>query len=53
MLLWAPLFAGIGLGGVTVALTRVGGVLHQSGTWATTMLAIALGLMFWRGQTLD
>ncbi|SDZ52608.1 hypothetical protein SAMN05444004_11925 [Jannaschia faecimaris] len=41
MLFWAPFLAGIGLGGVTVALIAIGGVMRQRGTWATTMVAIA------------
>jgi len=38
---WVPLLAGVGLGGATVALMVLGGVLNQRGTWATTMVAIA------------
>ena len=37
---WVPLLAGVGLGGATVALMVLGGVLNQRGTWATTMVAI-------------
>lgn len=38
---WVPLLAGVGLGGATVALMVLGGVMNQRGTWAATMVAIA------------
>lgn len=38
---WFPLLTGVGLGGVTVALMAIGGVMNQRGTWATAMVAIA------------
>lgn len=41
MTFWPPLLAGVGLGGTTVALMATGGVMHQRGTWATIMVAIA------------
>ena len=41
MLAWAPFLAGIGLGGATVTVMAIGGVLRQCVTWATTRMAIA------------
>lgn len=41
MTFWLPLLVGVGLGGVTVVLMALGGVMNQRGTWATTMVAIA------------
>jgi hypothetical protein len=43
---WGPLLAGVGLGGVTVALMAIGGVMNQRGTWATIMVAIAFYVVF-------
>ncbi|WP_299960872.1 hypothetical protein [uncultured Roseobacter sp.] len=53
MLFSAPFLAGIGLGGVTVALMAFGGVLRQRGTWATTMVAIASFYVVFAIQTGD
>lgn len=41
MTFWFPLLTGVGLGGLTVALMAIGGVMNQRGTWATAMVAIA------------
>ncbi|WHZ38518.1 hypothetical protein [Sagittula sp. MA-2] len=46
MTVWGPLLAGVGLGGVTVALMAIGGVMNQRGTWATIMVAIAFYVVF-------
>lgn len=53
MLFWAPFLVGLGLGGVTVSMMGVGGVLHQRGTWATTMVAIASFYVVFAIQTGD
>jgi len=50
---WMPLLAGVGLGGVTVALMAIGGVMNQRGTWATTMVAIASFYVVFAIQTGD
>lgn len=53
---WLPLLAGVGLGGVTVALMAIGGVMNQRGTWATIMVAVAsfyVVFAFQTGETLE
>jgi hypothetical protein len=50
---WAPFITGIVLGGATVSLMAVGGVLRQRGTWATTMVAIASFYVVFAIQTGD
>ena len=41
MTFWAPVLAGLGLGGVAIGVMAFGGVMRQRGTWAATMVAIA------------
>jgi len=53
VIFWIPLVSGIVLGGVTVGLMAVGGVLRQRGTWATTMVAIASFYVVFAIQTGD
>lgn len=53
MTYWFPLLAGVGLGGATIALMAIGGVLNQRGTWATTMVAIAFFYVVFAIQTGD
>ncbi|UWR24570.1 hypothetical protein [Sulfitobacter sp. S190] len=53
MTFWFPLLAGVGLGGATVALMAIGGVMHQRGTWATIMVAIASFYVVFAIQTGD
>ena len=53
MTFWLPLLVGVGLGGVTVVLMALGGVMNQRGTWATTMVAIASFYVVFAIQTGD
>jgi len=50
---WGPFVTGVVLGGATVCLMAVCGVLHQKGTWATTMVAIASFYVIFAIQTGD
>ena len=50
---WMPLISGAVLGGATIALTEIGGVIRQRGTWATTMVAIASFYVVFAIQTGD
>jgi len=53
MMFWAPFITGVVIGGATVGLMAVGGVLRQRGTWATTMVAIASFYVVFAIQTGD
>lgn len=53
MTFWLPLLAGVCLGGVTVVMMALGGVMKQRGTWATTMVAIASFYVVFAIQTGD
>ncbi|SFK98523.1 hypothetical protein [Celeribacter marinus] len=50
---WMPLISGAILGGATIALMEIGGVMRQRGTWATTMVAIASFYVVFAIQTGD
>ena len=50
---WMPLISGAILGGATIALREIGGVMRQRGTWATTMVAIASFYVVFAIQTGD
>lgn len=50
---WVPLLTEIGLGGTTVALMALGGVMNQRGTWVTTLVAIASFYVVFAIQTGD
>jgi hypothetical protein len=50
---WVSLLTGISLGGTTVVLMALGGVMNQRGTWATTMVAIASFYVVFAIQTGD
>ena len=53
MTFWFPLLTGVGLGGLTVALMAIGGVMNQRGTRATAMVAIASFYVVFAIQTGD
>lgn len=50
---WGPFLTGVVLGGATIGLMAVGGVIRQKGTWATTMVAIASFYVVFAIQTGD
>ena len=50
---WGPFLTGVVLGGATIGLMAVGGVIRQEGTWATTMVAIASFYVVFAIQTGD